>query len=73
MTESSSNRIEVTAWLSFAVGLIVFLIETRFTGEALERFGLRFSSSTLPIIGGSLMIVSVGVLALMYFIHRHNI
>lgn len=67
MKESTKTGLGGTFVVCFVIGLMLFLLETRSTGEALERFNLFIIWSTVSIVGIILAGVSLVVLVVLYF------
>ncbi|HLG32525.1 MAG TPA: hypothetical protein VI362_05765 [Ignavibacteriaceae bacterium] len=67
MKESTKNGLGVTFGMCFVIGLILFLTETRTTGEALERFNLAVLSSTISTVGIILGVAALVGLVVLYF------
>ena len=68
MTESRRSGLQIAAWVCLVVGLMLFLIETRSTGEALENFKLIVSASAVSIVGASVAVLAAAALAALYFL-----
>lgn len=58
--------LRVGAVTGFVAGLLLFAIQTRSTGEALETFKLFVEPGPLVMIGSGLMGVSLAVFALSF-------
>lgn len=67
MKESTKTGFGVTFFMCFVIGLILFLLETRHTGEALERFNLIVLWSTISIVGIILGVAALAALVVLYF------
>ncbi len=67
MLEQRRTGFQVAAWMSFVVGLLFFLFETRSTGEAPETFKLAVPLNMVSIGGATLAIVAAIVLMILYF------
>jgi FtsH-binding integral membrane protein len=67
MRESTKTGLGGTFVMCFVIGLILFLLETRHTGEALERFNLVVLWSTISIVGIVLGVVALAALVVLYF------
>jgi hypothetical protein len=67
MLEQTRTGFQVAAWVSFVVGLLVFLIETRSTGAAPETFKLTVSLNIVSIGGASLALIAAIALVVLYF------
>jgi hypothetical protein len=52
---------------------MLFLNETRSTGEAPERFKLFISTSTVSIMGATLVLIALVMLAVVYALSRKKI
>ncbi|MEK9137411.1 MAG: hypothetical protein AAB393_09845 [Bacteroidota bacterium] len=63
---SEEKHGEVASWLSLALGMMLFLNETRSTGEALERFRLIVHLNALSVIGGATALAGVAVLLVLF-------
>ena len=72
MTESRRNGLQIAAWVSFVVGLMLFLVQAGSTGQALENFKLSVSSSALSIVGASVALLAAIALAVLHFLGRKN-
>ncbi len=70
MSESKRVVLRVVAFLCFILGLMLFLFETRSTGEAPQTFKLIVSSNPLAIIGAAIVALAVAVLVTLYFWER---
>lgn len=66
MNESKRDIMRTSAVGGFVLGLLFFLSETQSTGEALQRFKLVVSESTLAIGGITLMVLAVAALAILF-------
>lgn len=73
MRESTKIRVQGVAVVCFIVGLMLFLNETRSTGEAPERFKLFISTSTVSIMGATLVLIALVMLAVVYALSRKKI
>ena len=62
MSESKRDGLRVTAFVCLALGVMLFLLEARSTGEAPETFKLLLSSNPLAIVGAALAILAVAAL-----------
>lgn len=67
MKESTKNALGGTFVMCFVIGLLLFLTETRHTGEALERFNLIILWNTISIVGIVLGAVGLAALVILYF------
>ena len=70
MSESKRVIVRVVAFVCFVLGLMLFLVETRSTGEALETFKLTVSSNPLAIVGAAIAALAVAVLVALYLWER---
>lgn len=70
MREPTRIWLQVTAVVCFVVGLMLFLNETRSTGEAPQTFKLIISTSTLSIIGVALVLVGAAAFGVLYLVGR---
>jgi hypothetical protein len=66
MSESKRTWLQIAAAMCFVFGLMLFLKETRSTGEALEVFKLIVSLSTISIVGIALAVVAAAMLIVLY-------
>ena len=73
MQEITRVRVSGAAVVCFIVGLMLFLNETRSTGEAPERFKLFISTSTISVMGAALVLLAFVVLAVVYALSRKKI
>jgi O-antigen ligase len=67
MKESTKDCLGVTFGMCFVIGLIIFLTETRSTGEALQRLNVIVLWSTVSIVGIILGVVALVALVILYF------
>jgi ABC-type antimicrobial peptide transport system permease subunit len=67
MKESTKDSLGVTLGICFVIGLLLFLTETRSTGEALQRFNLKLIWSAISIVGITLWVGSIIALIVLYF------
>ena len=67
MKESTKTGLGGTLVLCFVIGLMLFLLETRHTGEALERFNLIVLWNTISIVGTVLGVAALVALVVLYF------
>jgi len=58
------------AFVCFVLGLMLFLFETRSTGEALERFKLIVSGDPLAIVGAAIATVAFATLTVLFLWER---
>lgn len=70
MNESKRAVLRLVAFVCFVLGLILFLIGTRSTGEALERFKLIVSENPLVIVGAAIAAVALAALMVLYLWER---
>ena len=70
MSESKRVVLRVAAFAFFVLGLMLFLFETRSTGEAPERFRLIVSSNPLAIVGAAIAALAVAALIALYLWER---
>lgn len=66
MLDPTKSWLHVVAWLSLVVGLLVFLMDTRSTGEAPEAFKLMVSTDFASIAGAALAVVAATVLVVLH-------
>ena len=64
MTESIKFGIQEAGIVLLSIGLILFLSETHYTGEALESLRMSLSLNAVSIIGAGLVIISAGIFLL---------
>ena len=67
MKESTKTGLGGTFVVCFVIGLMLFLLETRSTGEAVERFNLFIIWSTVSVMGIILAGISLAMLVVLYF------
>ncbi len=70
MSESKRVVLRVAAFVLFILGLMLFLFETRSTGEALERFKLIVSGNPLAIVGAAIAMLAMATLVVLYLWER---
>lgn len=70
MRETTRTWVQGVAVVCFVVGMMVFLNETRSTGEALQTFKLIISTSTLSIIGAALALVAAVMFGVLFLLER---
>ena len=70
MTEPMRAGLQGAALLFFIAGLLLFLNETRSTGEAPETFQLILSSNPASIVGAVLAVIAAAALVLLYLSGR---
>lgn len=66
MLDPTKSWLHVVAWMSLVVGLLVFLMDTRSTGEAPEAFKLMVSTDFFSIAGAALAVVAACVLVVLH-------
>jgi uncharacterized membrane-anchored protein len=64
--------LRVAAFAFFVLGLMLFLFETRSTGEAPETFKLIVSSNPLAVVGAALAALAIAGLVILYFWERRR-
>jgi ABC-type xylose transport system permease subunit len=70
MSESTRTVLQVTVGVCFLLGLLLFLNETRSTGEAPETFKLIVSTSAASIVGGAVAVLALVAMLVLYFLER---
>jgi ABC-type xylose transport system permease subunit len=70
MSESKRVILRVAAFACFVLGLMLFLFETRSTGEAPQTFKLMVSSNPLAIVGAAVAAIAVTALVVLYLWER---
>ena len=70
MSESKRVILRVAAFGCFDLGLMLFLLHTRSTGEAPQTFKLIVSSNPLAIVGAAIAALSLAVLVTSYLWER---
>lgn len=70
MSESKRVVLRVVAFAFFVLGLMLFLFETRSTGEAPQTFKVMVSANALSIIGATIAALAVAVLIGLYLWER---
>jgi len=68
--ETRRSDLQITAGACFVVGLVLFLVDARSTGQALENFRLIVSTSAVSIVGASLAALAAVALVVLYFLGR---
>lgn len=72
MSELKRVVLRVAAFAFFVLGLMLFLFETRSTGEAPETFKLIVSSNPLAVVGAALAALAIAGLVILYFWERRR-
>ena len=70
MRDSKRVVLRVAAFACFILGLMLFLFETRSTGEAPQTFKLIVSSNPLAFIGAAIAVLAVAALVSLYLWER---
>ncbi|MEK7250759.1 MAG: hypothetical protein AAB209_10100 [Bacteroidota bacterium] len=73
MSESKRVILRVVAFVCFVLGLMLFLFETRSTGEAPQTFKLIVSSNPLAIVGAAIAALAVATLVVLYLWERKRL
>ena len=72
MSDSRKVALQVVGSVVFVLGLLLFLIETRSTGESLETFKLILSPNALSIVGAAVAVLALAELVFLHFWERHR-
>ena len=72
MTVVRRTGVQAGAGVCFVAGLMLFLAETRSTGEALERFRLIIAPTELTILGIVLMALAAITAAALFVFGRRK-
>ena len=67
MSDSRKAALRIVGSVVFVLGLLLFLAETRSTGESLETFKLFVSSDVASIVGGAVAMLAAAELIFLYF------
>jgi hypothetical protein len=70
MSESKRVVLRITAFVCFVLGLMLFLFETRSTGEAPQTFKLIVSSNPLAFVGAAIAALAAAALVALYLWER---
>ncbi len=70
MSDSKRAGLQIAGSIVFVLGLLLFLDETRSTGESLETFKLVLSSGAVSIVGAGLALLAAAELVWLHFWHR---
>jgi hypothetical protein len=70
MSESKRVFLRVAAFSSFVLGLMLFLFNTRSTGEAPETFKLVVSANPPAIVGAAVAALAIATLGILYLWER---
>ena len=70
MIETRRSDLQITAGACFVVGLVLFLLDARSTGQALGNFRLIVSTSAVSFVGASVAVLAVLALVVLYFLGR---
>lgn len=72
MIASHKLGIQVTCFILMAIGLILFLGQMQYSGQALESFKLHFSLDTISITSAALVIICIFSLMILYLGRKKN-
>jgi hypothetical protein len=72
MNESRRTSCRALCAGIFVIGVIALLMETRWAGEALERFTLSLRLDPLSVAGGAAVICAVAGFILLHFSERRG-
>lgn len=70
MTEPRRFGTLITAVVSFAVGLLLFLMDIRSSGEAPQTFRVKFELTETSEAGIVLMLISMGVATWLFIVGK---
>lgn len=70
MSDSTRTGLQIAVGVCFVLGLMLFLNETRSTGEAPETFKLIVSTSAASIVGGAVAVLAAIAMVVLYFLER---
>lgn len=70
MNDSQRTALRLIGSVVFVLGLLLFLIESRSTGQSLETFTLTLSPDAVSIIGAAAVGLAVVDLVFAHFWHR---
>ena len=73
MSESRRIGFRVAASIGLVLGLMMFLIETRSTGEAPETFKVFVSSGPVAIVGAAIVVLAAAALVVLYLGERKRV
>lgn len=70
MNESKRVIVRVAGFVCFVLGFILFLFETRSSGEAPQTFRLAVTSNPLAIVSAAIAGLALMVLVVLFFWER---
>ncbi len=66
MMESNRIAVRISAFVCFVIGLMLFLIDTRYAGDVPQNFKLVIASAPLAIVGAALALLALTTLVLLH-------
>ncbi|OGU32989.1 MAG: hypothetical protein A2X67_01885 [Ignavibacteria bacterium GWA2_55_11] len=66
MTEPKSFGLLMTSVVGFVIGMFLFLLDVRSSGEALQTLRLKFEPSTISETGFIITMISMGAAAWLF-------
>jgi hypothetical protein len=66
MLGQTRQWMDVTAWVALVIGLMLFLMETHSTGEALEVLTLKVLPNAISVTGVALAVAAIVALVVLH-------
>ena len=72
MSDSRKAALRIAGSVVFVLGLLLFLVETRSTGQSVENLTVVLSPGAPSIIGAAMAVFAVAELVVLHFLGRRK-